>query len=73
MQGVNCLQDLKKKLVETGFEVIGSHGWYLDTAHGRWTMALGVVYIDGLPCKNIAEVSVKKKASKKKKTNKKKS
>jgi hypothetical protein len=61
VQGVNCLQDLKKKLVESGFEVIGSHGWYLDTAHGRWTMSMGVVYINNLPIKSISEARIIKK------------
>jgi hypothetical protein len=66
MQGVNCLQDLKNKLTLAGFEIEKSEGWFVDSAHGRWTRALGVVYIDGQPCKNISDVPVKKKPTKKK-------
>lgn len=65
MQGVNCLQDLKNKLTLLGFEIFESLGWYIDTAHGRWTMAQGVVYIENNPVKNIADVPIKKKPAKK--------
>ena len=67
MQGVNCLQDLKKKLAEAGFEILGSHGWYLDTAHGRWTMSLGKIYVDGELVYNISNTPIKKKFKKSKK------
>ena len=60
MLGINCLQDLTKKLSELGFDIYGSHGWYLDTAHGRWTMMQGVVYANGTPVKNIKDVELKK-------------
>lgn len=66
MQGINCLQDLKKKLVEASFEILGSHGWYLDTAHGRWTMSQGVVYVNNTPIKSISEAKILKKSKKKK-------
>jgi len=65
MQGVNSLQDLKNKLALSGFEIYESLGWYIDTAHGRWTMAHGVVYIENIPVKNIADVPIKKKPAKK--------
>ena len=65
MQGVNCLQDLKSKLSLAGFEVLASQGWYVDTVHGKWTMAFGVVYCDNNPVKNISEVPIKKKPAKK--------
>lgn len=61
MLGINCLQDLKKKLAEAGFEILGSHGWYLDTAHGCWTMAQGVVYLNNTPIKSISEAKILKK------------
>lgn len=68
MQGVNCLQDLKKKLVEAGFKVSESCGWYLNTTHGRWTMINGVVYINNSPIKSISEAkTIKTPMSKKKK------
>jgi hypothetical protein len=70
VQGVNCLQDLKKKLAEAGFEVFESCGWYLNTAHGRWTMANGVVYIDNNPIKSISEAKIIKKSISKKKKKK---
>lgn len=66
MQGVNSLQDLKSKLQLAGFEIYSSQGWYVESAHGRWTMSFGVVYIDGQPVKNIADVPAKKKPTKKK-------
>lgn len=69
MQGINCLHDLKKKLTDAGFEILGSHGWYLDTAHGRWTMVHGIVYVNNTVTKSISEAKILKK-SKKKKTSK---
>ena len=46
MKGVNCLYDLKVKFVDLKIEVQESLGWYVDTKHGRWTMALGEVYLN---------------------------
>jgi len=46
MKGVNCLQDLKAKFTDLKIEVRESLGWYVDTKHGRWTMALGDVYLN---------------------------
>lgn len=61
MQGVNCLQDLKKKLAEAGFKITKSCGWYLTTTHGRWTMVDSVVFLNNQIIKNITEISIKKK------------
>lgn len=66
MQGVNSLQDLKSKLLLGGFEIQSSQGWYVDTVHGKWTMAFGVVYLEGNPILNIFDAPVKKKPTKKK-------
>jgi hypothetical protein len=46
MKGVNCLYDLKVKFADLKIEVQESLGWYVDTRHGRWTMALGEVYLN---------------------------
>lgn len=46
MKGVNCLQDLKLKFLDLNIEVGNSQGWYVDTHHGRWTMAFGDVYLN---------------------------
>lgn len=46
MKGVNCLYDLKLKFLDAKIEVKDSQGWYVDTRHGRWTMALGEVYLN---------------------------
>lgn len=46
MKGVNCLQDLKAKFTDLGIAVKDSQGWYVDTKHGRWSMALGDVYLN---------------------------
>lgn len=67
MQGVNCIQDLKTKLIAAGFEVKSGPGWYVESLHGRWTMALGVVYLNREPIKNIADAPVPKKKPVKKK------
>lgn len=70
MQGIGSLQDLKKKLLEAGFEV-QSHGWYLNTVHGCWTMVHGVVFINDNPIKTISDAKViKKKVKKEKKSTK---
>lgn len=61
MQGVNCLQDLKSKLSLAGFEVLASQGWYVDTVHGKWTMAFGAVYLNSLPIKDIKDAVIPKK------------
>lgn len=66
MQGVSSLQDLKNKLTLLGFEIYESIGWYVNTDHGRWTMAHGVVYLENNPIKNIEDAPVKKKPAKKK-------
>lgn len=66
MQGVNCLQDLKTKLTLAGFEIKESEGWFIETAHGRWTMSFGIIYIDGVVCNKIEEAPVKKKPTSKK-------
>ena len=46
MKGVNCLYDLKLKFLDLKIEVGDSQGWYVDTRHGRWTMAFGDVYLN---------------------------
>lgn len=71
MQGVNSLHDLKAKLVLAGFEIESGPGWYVDTVHGRWDMAHGVIYLDGQPIKNIADAPEPKKKPKKKSVEKK--
>jgi hypothetical protein len=77
VQGVNSLQDLKTKLTLAGFEIKQSEGWFIDTIHGRWTMALGVIYLEGAVCNKIEEAAIKKtpvkKPDKKKKSKKSKS
>ena len=77
MIGVNTLQDLKVRLKDAGFEILGSEGWFVDTIHGRWSMAFGEIYIDGGIVKNIKDVpvlkKVKKETVKKEKADKKKS
>jgi len=66
MIGINCLQDLKARLITAGFEIKDSQGWYLDTIHGRWGMAHGVVYLNSQPIKNINDAPIiKKKITKK--------
>jgi|APFre7841882654_1041346.scaffolds.fasta_scaffold499918_2 hypothetical protein len=61
MQGVHSLQDLRAKLTLAGFEVKGSEGWYLESPHGRWTMAHGVVYLNREPVLKIPEFKTKTK------------
>jgi hypothetical protein len=61
MISVNCLQDLKVRLITAGFEIKGSRGWYLDTIHGRWGMAHGVVYLNSQPIKNINDATIPEK------------
>ena len=63
MIGVNCLQDLKQKLILAGYEIWRSQGWFFDTAHGRWTMAHGDIYCNSDLIKQLEEAPppVKKK------------
>ena len=61
MIGINCLQDLKTRLITAGFEIKDNQGWYILTVHGRWTMAFGEIYLDGLIIKNINDASIPKK------------
>lgn len=49
MKGVDTLQDLKKKLLDFGTEVLDSQGWFLVTPHGVWGMSFGVVYLNNFP------------------------
>lgn len=70
MQSVHNLQDLKSKLSLSGFEIQDSIGWYITTVHGTWTMAFGVVYLNGQPIKNIADAPILKKIKKKTKVEK---
>lgn len=46
MKGINCLQDLKARFTEQGITIGSSEGWYFTTRHGKWTMALGDVYLN---------------------------
>ena len=46
MKGINCLQDLRARFTEQGIKVTASEGWYFTTRHGKWTMALGDVYLN---------------------------
>jgi hypothetical protein len=64
MQGINCLQDLKARLVNLGVEVSVGEGWFFETKHGRWTMSFGNIYLDRILIKDLAEVLNKKKAVK---------
>jgi hypothetical protein len=56
MQGVNCLQDLKQKLIQAGHEIWASEGWYLVTAAGHWTMSFGHVYLNLTPIKKFEDL-----------------
>jgi len=61
MIGINCLQDLKSRLISAGFEIKDSQGWYILTVHGRWTMSFGEVYLDSIIVKNINDAPIPKK------------
>lgn len=67
MKAVNCLQDLKAQLTDAGFEIKESLGWYLITDHGRWTMALGDVYLNGAVIQKLTDAVIPKKSAKPKK------
>jgi hypothetical protein len=67
MKAVNCLQDLKAQLIDTGFEIKESLGWYLITTHGQWTMSLGDVYLNGAIIHKLTDAVVLKKSAKPKK------
>lgn len=67
MKAVNCLQDLKAQLVNDGFEIEESEGWFLITAHGRWTMAHNEVYLNGTVIQKLSDAVVIKKPAKSKK------
>lgn len=67
MKAVGCLQDLKAQLIEAGFEIEESLGWYVVTAHGKWTMAHGDVYLNGAIIQKITDAVVVKKLAKSKK------
>lgn len=67
MKAVNCLQDLKAQLTDAGFEIKESLGWYLITDHGRWTMALGDVYLNGAVIQKLTDAAIPKKSAKPKK------
>ena len=58
MKGLNCLGDLKDKLKTAGFEIFDYVGWYVDTAHGRWTMAFGETFLNGKSIKDMSEAVV---------------
>lgn len=58
MKGINCLGDLKDKLKASGFEIIDYVGWYVDTAHGRWTMKFGETFLNGKSIKDMSEAVV---------------
>jgi hypothetical protein len=53
MQGVHSLQDLKRKLIDFGTEVLENQGWYLITPHGVWGMSLGSIYLNNHKIDNL--------------------
>lgn len=57
MQSIHCLSDLKKKLSDAGVEVLESHGWYLTTPQGRWTMCSDEVYLNDVIIKDLKQMS----------------
>jgi len=61
VQGINSLQDLKTRLEIAGFEIMDYSGWYLNTAHGRWTMLFGQVYLNNVVINHMHDAPVIKK------------
>lgn len=57
MQSIHCLSDLKKKLNDFGVEVLESHGWYLITSQGKWTMCSDQVYLNDVIITDLKQMS----------------